>query len=71
MKVTAIISDELLRDVQKFTNGKNLTDSLVKALEEWVYSKRIAELSENLVKEPLQFVEGYSASKVRKLSNRK
>lgn len=71
MKITAIIPDEIIADVQKYTGGKNITDSLIKALNDWLYTRRISDLDQMLVEEPLEFREGYSASRVRNLSNRK
>jgi len=70
MKVTAIIPDEIISDVQKFTEGKNITDSLIKALNDWLYSKRINYLNEELSKKPVEFKEGFSAEGIRKLNKR-
>lgn len=70
MKVTAIIPDEIITDVQKFTEGKNITDSLIKALNDWLYSKRIEFLNEKVSQAPVKFKEGFSADDIRKLSNR-
>ena len=70
MKVTAIIPDDIMNDVQKFTAGKNITDSLIKALNDWLYAKRLDKLNEELSKKPLRFVEGFSAESIRKLNNR-
>jgi hypothetical protein len=70
MKVTALIPDEILKDVQEYTKGKNITDSLIKALSDWLYIKRIQKLNSDIKKEPLQFVKGFNAITVRNLSNR-
>ena len=70
MKVTAIIPDEIIRDVKKFTEGKNITDSLIKALNDWLYQKRIENLNERLSRDPVKFREGFSAESVRKLNKR-
>lgn len=70
MKVTAIIPDEIIADVQKFTEGKNITDSLIKALKDWLYTKRINYLNEELSKNPVEFKEGFSAEGIRKLNKR-
>lgn len=70
MKVTAILPDEMIKDVQKYTGGKNITDSLTRALEDWLYTRRLISLKEELDLEPLQFRKDYSADSVRKLSNR-
>lgn len=70
MKVTAIIPDEILADVQEYTEGKNITESLIKALSDWLYIKRVQKLNQELKKEPLQFSEGFSSEYIRKSSNR-
>lgn len=70
MKVTAIIPDEIISDVQRYTGGKNITDSLLKALNDWLYTKRIEDLQDNLANEPLEFRDGYSAKSTRDLNNK-
>jgi hypothetical protein len=65
MKVTAIIPDEIVNDVQEYTEGKNITDSLIKALSDWLYIKRIQKLNSEVRKDPLQFVEGFSIEQLR------
>jgi hypothetical protein len=70
MKVTAILPDALIRDVREYTGGKNITDSLIKALTDWLYAKRIEKLNQELKNEPLQFKEGFSADYIRKLNKR-
>ena len=70
MKVTALIPDEIIKDIQEYTKGKNITESLIKALSDWLYIKRVQTLNNQLKKEPLRFADGYDAVKVRKLSNR-
>ena len=60
MKVTALIPDEIINDVQQYTEGKNITDSLIKALSDWLYIKRIQKLNNEVRKEPLQFLDGFS-----------
>lgn len=70
MKVTAIIPDEIIKDVQEYTEGKNITESLVKALSDWLYIKRIQKLNSEVKNEPLQFADGFSAYNVRKQNDR-
>ena len=65
MKVTAIIPDDLMKDVQEFSEGKNITDSLIKALTDWLYTKRIQKLNAELKKNPLEFNGGFSAESIR------
>ncbi|NQT66249.1 MAG: DUF2191 domain-containing protein [Actinobacteria bacterium] len=68
MKVTAIISDNLISEVKKYAKGRNLTESLTIALKEWLAVKRIKELN-NLVKEfPLEFNESFSAETIREIN---
>jgi hypothetical protein len=70
MKVTAIIPDEIVTDVQEFTNGKNVTDSIIKALSDWLYIKRIQKLNNDIKKEPLLFADGFNVDQLRELNNR-
>jgi len=70
MKVTAIIPDDIIMDVQKFTEGKNITDSLIKALNDWLYTKRIEFLNEKVAENPVKFKEGFTADGIRKLNKR-
>ncbi|MBN1790262.1 MAG: hypothetical protein JW830_07185 [Bacteroidales bacterium] len=70
MKVTALLPDDLIRDVQKYSEGKNITDSLIKALNDWLYIKRLEKLNQELQNEPLQFKEGFSAEYIRKINKR-
>ena len=67
MKVTAIIPDEIITDVQEYTESKNVTDSLIKAFTDWLYIKRIQKLNREVRKEPLQFVDGFSIEDLRNI----
>jgi hypothetical protein len=70
MKVTAIIPDEIIADVQEYTEGKNITESIIKALSDWLYIKRIQKLNNEVKREPLQFADGFNAEMVRNLGSR-
>jgi hypothetical protein len=68
MKVTAIIPDALVNDVQRLAGRKNLTESIVHALTEWADLQRIRELNRRVEERPLRFREGFSPAAVRALS---
>ena len=68
MKVTALISDDLVERVKKATGGKNITESLIIALTEYIQQKEITYLTKELEKESLRFEEGFSAYKARKVN---
>ncbi len=70
MKVTAILPDDIINDVKEFTGGKNVTESLTHALNDWLYQKRLEKLNRKLKDNPVAFKEGYSADSIRNLSNR-
>lgn len=70
MKVTALIPDGLVKEIKVYAHGKNLTESLILALTEWRDLQKIRELNEAVGKKPLEFVEGFSAKKVRELNRR-
>ena len=58
MKVTALISDNLISEVSKYAKGKNLTESLTIAIKEWTDLKRIKELNDFVKERPLEFSAG-------------
>lgn len=55
MKVTALISDNLISEVKRYAKGKNLTESLTIAIKEWTDLKRIKELNDFVKEKPLEF----------------
>jgi len=70
MKVTAILPDDLISEIQEFSGGKNITDSLQKALSEWLKVAKLKKLNSHLENKPLEFKSGFTASKIRRI-NRK
>lgn len=68
MKVTAIIPDEIIHNVRSLSQGKNITESLVIALEEWISMKKILSLNKALEQSPLFFSRDFSAQKIRTLN---
>lgn len=71
MKVTANIPDQLITEVKHFSNGKNITESLIIALNEWVNLKHVYELNKKVKFKPLEFKETFSAAQMRELNRRK
>lgn len=65
MKVTTIIPDDILDDIQKYSGGRNITDSLIMVLKDWLYVKRINSLNEEVSKNPLCFKDGFSTDEIR------
>jgi hypothetical protein len=70
MKVTAIIPDDLVSEVQQLAGRKNLTESIIVALREWADLQRIRELNDRVETRPLEFRRGFSAASVRELNRR-
>ena len=70
MKVTALIPENLIKEVRKYSNGKNITDSLVIALQDWIALQKIKNLNSLVLATPLEFRKEFSADKIRK-QNRK
>jgi hypothetical protein len=68
MKVTALIPDDLIIEVKHYAGGKNLTESLISALKEWVSQQKIKELNKQLKKKPLQFMNDFSADTIRSIN---
>ena len=68
MKITALIPDNLVSEVKKLTHGKNITDSLVIALNQWASGERIKKLNQVILNKPIEFHQNYSASTIRNLN---
>ena len=71
MKVTALLPDKLIEEVRKYSGGKNTTEALVIALEEWLALTKVKRLNKRLKKKPLEFQKGFSAEHIRTLSRRR
>ncbi len=65
MKVTALIPDNLIQEVKEYTKGKNITESLIKALSEWIKMQKIKELNATISSKPLKFRKNFSPQKTR------
>ena len=70
MKVTAIIPNELIKEVKKLTKGKNITESVTIALKEWLALKKVKELNQVIREEPLEFDIDFSAERARETNRR-
>ncbi|MEP2772378.1 MAG: DUF2191 domain-containing protein [Fulvivirga sp.] len=68
MKVTALIPDDLLARVKKSTGGKNITESIIIALNAYLDSKNIEYLLDSVEKKPLEFNEDFEAYGIRKIN---
>lgn len=66
MKVTAILPDNLISEIKKLSHGKNITESLKIALNEWVYTQHLKHLNSEIKRKPLTFK--YSSEDIRKLN---
>ncbi len=68
MKVTALIPDKLIEDVKKATGGKNITESLIIALETYLRQYNIDNVINEIDKEPMVFREGFAPYGPRKIN---
>ena len=68
MKITALVPEELIQDVKKYSGGKNITESIIIALNDYINRQRIKKSVQKLKKNPLEFVVEFSAEQVRKKS---
>tara|TARA_R110002124_G_scaffold53923_1_gene154084 strand:+ start:48 stop:254 length:207 start_codon:yes stop_codon:yes gene_type:complete len=66
MKVTALIEDELIKDVIEISGAKNVTEALRIALRDYLSRKKLRELSDQIVAEPLEFT--YGADQLRDIN---
>lgn len=68
MKVTALIPDELIEKVRAKSGGKNITESLIIALNEYLNEKKVEHLIDQVNEKPLALNEDYTAYGIRKIN---
>ncbi|MBV6645665.1 MAG: DUF2191 domain-containing protein [Cyclobacteriaceae bacterium] len=68
MKVTALIPDDLIDEVKKETGGKNITESLIIALKQYLAQKKVDYLIDEVRSNPLIAMEDQAAYKIRKIN---
>lgn len=70
MRVTVLISEDIIKDVARYAGGENLSESLAIALKDYVDRQRIKKLIRRVKKNPLKFSDDFNKIQIRKL-NRK
>lgn len=68
MKVTAIISRELIEEAMALSQADTITETLKVALVSYIRSQKIKQIGTAIVSEPLEFK--YSAQELRDLNRR-
>ena len=67
MKVTALISDELIAEAMELSKAKNITETLRIALEEYISTQKIRSAAQAIVSQPLEFY--WTAEELREKNN--
>jgi len=68
MKVTALIPDELIEKVKAKSGGKNITESLIIALNEYLNEKKVDDLINQINEAPIVWKKNYTAEGIRKIN---
>jgi hypothetical protein len=68
MKVTALIPDDIVAETQKYSGGKNITESLLIALRDYLDRQKIRKAIKRVKANPLEFRRGFAAAHIRKLN---
>ncbi|MBV6493380.1 MAG: hypothetical protein LDLANPLL_01396 [Turneriella sp.] len=70
MKVTALLPDKLMEEVKRYSGGKNTTEGLTIALNQWLSLKKLHHLNQKIQKKPLEFNHQFSAQEAREINRR-
>lgn len=68
MKVTALIPDNIVAETQKYSGGKNITESLLIALTDYLDRQKIRKAIKRVKADPLEFKHGFTAARIRQLN---
>jgi hypothetical protein len=71
MKVTALLPDDIVEEVKKLSGGKNITESILIALQDYISRQKIRKAILKVKEKPLRFKDGFSAEKVRSVNREK
>jgi len=66
MKVTAIIPDDLVREAKFLSNAKNITETMIIALNTYISLEKLKGMGKYISESPLQFK--YTAKEIRDLN---
>ena len=66
MKITSIISDELIMEVKRLSKAKNITEAVKIALNNYVAIQKLKEMGEEVNEKPLKFK--HEAEEIRALN---
>jgi len=58
MKVTAIIADDLVKNVRAYTHSSTVTEAITIALQDWLDTYTIRELNKHIAQAPLSIDNG-------------
>jgi hypothetical protein len=67
MKVTALISDELIAEAMELSQAKNITETLRIALQEYIATQKLRAAAQGISAEPLEFF--WTAEELREKNN--
>ena len=68
MKVTALLPEEMINEVRKFSGGKNITESLQIALNDYLQRQKLRKAMKKLKQNPLEFTKDFNAENIRKIN---
>jgi hypothetical protein len=68
MKVTALLPEDMINEVRKFSGGKNITESLQIALNDYLQRQKLKKAMKKLKQSPLEFIKDFNAENIRKIN---
>jgi len=68
MKVTAIIADDLIENVRRYTHSSTITEAITIALKDWVDIYNIKELNKQIQQNPIFINNGQNIRELNRTS---
>jgi Lhr-like helicase len=66
MKVTAIIADDLIKNVKAYTRSSTVTEAITIALKDWVDIHNIKELNNQIKQNPININNGQNIREINR-----
>ena len=67
MKVTAIISDDLINNVKAYTRSSTVTEAITISLKDWLDMYNVKELNDKISRSPIDIKNGQKIRDVNRL----
>jgi hypothetical protein len=68
VKVTAVLPEEMINEIRKFSGGKSIAESLRIALTDYLQRQKFRKVMRELRQNPLEFTKDFTGKNIRRIN---